>query len=323
LSRAKISGRIARGPIPSHEAIPIACQIADALEAAHEQAIVHRDLKPANVKVREDGTVKVLDFGLAKSMEPAGSSPGAPESTTQTTPLMTEVGTILGTAAYMSPEQARGKTVGKAADVWAFGCVLYEMLTGRRTFTGATSTDVLAAILEREPDWTALPVSTPPHVTRLLRRCLEKGLKHRLHDIADARIELERPHAEVELAGTLAGRSSRRSRFLASAAVLAVGAGIGALTSALMFRTPSATPALSQFVETVSDGKTLPSATFGTGSLIALSPDGRTVVYLAREKGQERLFARSLNRLDGLNSASIGEPAARDPFFSPDGAWLG
>ena len=157
-----LSQRIARGAIPIDEALPIAKQIAEALEAAHEQGIVHRDLKPANIKVRADGTVKVLDFGLAKAMDPpAGSSPNVSQSPTITTPAMTQAGMILGTAAYMSPEQARGKAVDKRTDIWAFGCVLYEMLAGHLAFKGETLSDTIAAILEREPDWGALPAATP------------------------------------------------------------------------------------------------------------------------------------------------------------------
>jgi serine/threonine protein kinase len=160
-----LSQRIARGAIPVDEALPIARQIADAVEGAHEQGIVHRDLKPANIKVRDDGTVKVLDFGLAKALEPAGNaSADLANSPTITTPAMTQVGLILGTAAYMSPEQAKGRPADKRSDVWAFGCVLFEMLTGRRAFAGDDVSETLAAILMREPDWTALPSGIPQHI---------------------------------------------------------------------------------------------------------------------------------------------------------------
>ena len=171
-----LAQRLARGAIPLDEALPIARQIAEALEAAHEQGIIHRDLKPANIKVRPDGTVKVLDFGLAKALDPAtGGSPSVSHSPTITWPaMMTGVGVVLGTAAYMSPEQARGKPVDKRADIWAFGCVLYEMLTGKRAFKGQHVSDTLVAILRDEPDGSALPANTPTAVRKLLRRCLEK-----------------------------------------------------------------------------------------------------------------------------------------------------
>ena len=187
-----LSQRIARGAIPLDEALPLAKQIAEALEAAHEQGIIHRDLKPANIKVRADGTVKVLDFGLAKALDPAAAlSPEAMNSPTITSPAITQAGMILGTAAYMSPEQARGTTVDKRADLWSFGVVLWEMLTGKRLFEGATVSDTLAAVLRAEPDLTALPPPTPALIRRLLRRCLEKDRKRRLDSAAAARLELE------------------------------------------------------------------------------------------------------------------------------------
>src|SRR5476649_1689756 len=175
-----LAQRLARGPIALDEALPIAKQIAEVLEAAHEQGIVHRDLKPANIKVRSDGTVKVLDFGLAKAMEPAaGSSPSMSMSPTITTPAMTQAGMILGTAAYMSPEQAKGRVVDKRSDVWAFGCVLFEMLTGTRAFEGDDVSETLAAVIRGEPDWTALPAATPAPIRKLLRGCLVKDRKER------------------------------------------------------------------------------------------------------------------------------------------------
>jgi eukaryotic-like serine/threonine-protein kinase len=188
-----LANRIARGPIPVTEALSIARQIAQALEAAHERGIIHRDLKPANIKVRADGAVKVLDFGLAKVTDPAGTtSTSNSESPTLTTPAMTQAGMILGTAAYMSPEQARGTLVGRRSDIWAFGCVFYEMLTGRVAFSGQTTSDTIAKILEREPDWRALPRSTPRQTSELLHRCLQKDQGRRLADIRDARFEIER-----------------------------------------------------------------------------------------------------------------------------------
>ena len=187
-----LSQRIARGPIPFDEALPIAKQIADALEAAHEQEIIHRDLKPANIKVRSDGTVKVLDFGLAKAMEPVSGVPHVTQSPTITTPaMMTGVGVILGTAAYMSPEQAAGKAVDKRSDLWAFGVVVFEMLSGRPLFTGETVPDVLASVLKSEPEWTTLPTGTPAPIRTLLRHCLAKDRKRRLDSAADARLAIE------------------------------------------------------------------------------------------------------------------------------------
>ena len=201
-----VEGRICpsaslQGAIPVDEALPIAKQIAEALEAAHEQGIIHRDLKPANIKVRRDGTVKVLDFGLAKATEPIGGFVAELSmSPTITTPAMTQAGMILGTAAYMSPEQARGKAVDKRTDVWAFGCVVYEMLTGRAAFAGDTLSDTIAAILEREPDWSVLPAATPAPIRRLLLRCLDKErqappARHRRRAHGNRRCVERRHHA--------------------------------------------------------------------------------------------------------------------------------
>ena len=185
-----LADRIAQGPLPLDEALPIAAQIADALEAAHEQGIVHRDLKPANIKVRPDGAVKVLDFGLAKALDPPGGTPASDHSPTITSPALTRAGLILGTAAYMSPEQARGRQADARSDVWAFGVVLLEMLTGQRTFKGDDVADTLAAVLRAEPSWSTLPAGTPPSIRRLLRRCLQKDPRRRLQHIGDARLEL-------------------------------------------------------------------------------------------------------------------------------------
>src|SRR5262245_1741845 len=176
-----LAQRLTRGAIPIDEALPIARQIAEALEAAHDQGIIHRDLKPANIKLRPDGTVKLLDFGLAKAMEPSSRlSPDVSKSPTLTTPAMTRAGVILGTAAYMSPEQARGQRVDAQTDIWSFGCVLYEMLTGRAAFGRATIPDTIAAVIEGDPDWNALPRTTPGNITRLLRRVLAKNPARRL-----------------------------------------------------------------------------------------------------------------------------------------------
>ena len=188
-----LADRVAQGPIPLDEALPIARQIAEALEAAHERGIIHRDLKPANVKVRPDDIVKVLDFGLAKALEPmSADGTDATASPTITSPaMMTRIGVILGTAAYMSPEQAKGRAADKRSDVWAFGCVLYEMLTGRRAFEGEDVSDTLAAVLRGEPDWTALPANVPPAIVALLRGCLEKDRRRRIGDLSTARFIID------------------------------------------------------------------------------------------------------------------------------------
>jgi eukaryotic-like serine/threonine-protein kinase len=193
-----LSQRIARGPVPLDEALPIAKQIAEALEAAHEQGIIHRDLKPANIKLRPDGTVRVLDFGLAKLSEPGhaaatgtGASPLSMSPTITSPALMTGVGVLLGTAAYMSPEQARGRPADKRSDIWAFGCLLYEMSTGKRAFEGEDVSDTLASVLAREPDWTALPTTVAPAIRTLLRRCLEKDRRKRVADISTARFAID------------------------------------------------------------------------------------------------------------------------------------
>jgi eukaryotic-like serine/threonine-protein kinase len=223
-----LSQRIAGSAIPIDEALPIARQIAEALEAAHEQGIVHRDLKPANIKLRADGTVKVLDFGLAKAITgSAGSagSAGLENSPTFTSPAaLTIGGMILGTAAYMAPEQARGKVVDKRADIWAFGVVLYEMLTGKTAFAGDTVSDVLAAVLTREPDWTALPATTPASISRLLSRCLEKDPKRRLRDIGDARLEIDETIRDPKVGPAPVAAAPRVHPFAWAAAGFAVAA---------------------------------------------------------------------------------------------------
>ena len=250
-----LADRLARGPLPIPEALAIARQIADALDAAHQKGIVHRDLKPSNIVLQSAGGVtssdvraKVLDFGLAKTV---ADQPAEEARLPTVTGDRTGEGRILGTPAYMSPEQARGQAVDKRTDIWAFGCVLYEMLTSRRAFAGATMSDQLAAILEREPDWTALPAATPTATRRLLTRCLEKDQGRRLRDIGDARLELEEKDAQsVER-----GAPSRRLWPLAFAAALLAGTALGWVAARLVSRTVPAESGLSTFVETLPDGR--------------------------------------------------------------------
>ena len=272
-----LADRISQGAIPLDEALPIAKQIAEALEAAHEQGIIHRDLKPANIKVRPDGTVKVLDFGLAKAMEPSGAmSSSMSMSPTITSPaMMTGVGMILGTAAYMSPEQARGKAIDRRSDVWAFGCVFYEMLTGRRVFEGDEMTDVLARVIEREPNFGVLPAATPAPIRKLLRRALEKDRKRRLADAADARLEIEEALAPAVIEPSAAAPARRRERLAwTTAAVLAASLALAVgVIAAAWFRLPSPIAPLTW------------TGTLLSGPNVAwvprISPDGRTLAFLA------------------------------------------
>jgi len=310
-----LSQRIARGPIPLDEALPIAKQIAEALEAAHGQGIIHRDLKPANIKLRSDGTVKVLDFGLAKALEPAyvpGASAGQPEVThspTFTSPAMTHAGVILGTAAYMSPEQARGRPVGVQADIWAFGCILLEMLTGGSPFKGPTVTDTLAAIVRAEPDWTSLPADTPPALRSLLGRCLQKDLSRRLHHIGDARIELD----ETAPGGTAPAASGSRSNRLPWLIALVLAGVAVSLAAALTLKWRSVNEPPELRVDVVT-----PNSDQLT---IALSPDGMKLAYVESVNSASRLQVRSL--ADGSLKSYAGTDFATNPFWSPDGRSLG
>ena len=278
-----LSQRIARGAIPLDEALPIAKQIADALEAAHEQGIIHRDLKPANIKLRSDGTVKVLDFGLAKALEPpSAASANVTASPTITSPAaMTGVGMILGTAAYMAPEQAKGRPADKRADIWAFGCVLYEMVTGRRAFSGEDVAETLAHILTKEPDWTALPASTPAPIRRLLRRCLEKDRRRRLADAADARLEMDEALASSGDASAMSLPMQKAAwvRALPWAVVGLLGAGLALVLVLWAPWRQTAPLGVTRTTITYSGAAALTLSGFGRD--IALSPDGRRLVYSA------------------------------------------
>jgi serine/threonine-protein kinase len=318
-----LADRLAQGPIPLDDALPMARQIAEALEAAHEQGIVHRDLKPANIKLRPDGMVKVLDFGLAKAMEPtSGSSASLSMSPTITAPAMTAVGVILGTAAYMSPEQAKGRAADRRADVWAFGCVVYEMLTGRRAFTGDDVAEVLAAVIKSEPDWRLLPAEVSPALRLHLQRALAKDPRTRVQSVGDVRLAIEgafdNPSAMPVQPGTQSTPASAPRRLAWAAAGLFVGI---ALTVGALNLQPDPPPArITRF-----DIAPPPGLNYSFGPAfgdIAISPDGSTVAYAARNiAGGDSSIA--VRHLDQLLSARLMEGLGESPFMSPDGNWVG
>ena len=318
-----LADRIAAGALPLDEAMPIARQIASALEAAHDAGIIHRDLKPANIKIRPDGTVKVLDFGLAKAVEGrSGHSGTASMSPTLTTPAVTGIGTILGTAAYMAPEQARGRTLDKRADIWAFGCVLYEMLTGRRAFEGSDVTDVLASVIKSDPDWGALPADVPVPVRTTLKRCLQKDVSQRFRDIGDVRLALDGSfHSEATplapVAAAVPGRNVGRSLLWATGGVIA-GALIAAAGAWALLR-----PAPAPLVK-LTAAHAGAEQVGGAGSDVAVTPEGRTLVYLASEAGGTRslLYVRALDQLAATRLAPNIENVG-NLFLSADGRWIG
>jgi serine/threonine protein kinase/Tol biopolymer transport system component len=298
--------------------LDIARQLVDALEAAHDRGIIHRDLKPQNIIVRADGTLKVLDFGLAKALDPISGLERSDNSPT-ITDVETQVGTLLGTAAYMAPEQVKGRAADRRADIWAFGVVLYELWTGTMAFGAETSTETLARVIERDPDWSRLPADTPPAIVRLLRRTLVKDPKRRLQSIGDARHEIDEAASGLRPEPAPAGRRLSRSALVA-AAILLSGLGVGFFAGRVV-DTPavgSAQPALRAAVP-------LPPGLFldGVGPpSIALSPDGSTIAFLARgTSGVQHLYVRSL----AAESATLvpDSGTAEAPFFSPDGRWIG
>jgi Tol biopolymer transport system component len=316
-----LAQRIAGGAIPVAEALPIAKQMAEALETAHEQGIIHRDLKPANIKVRPDGTVKVLDFGLAKAMEPAGAaSSSVSQSPTITTPAMTQAGMLLGTAAYMSPEQARGKTADKRADIWAFGCVLYEMLTGQRAFDGEGVSETLARVIEREPDWAKLPATLSPALRTYIRRCLEKDPRQRVQAIGDVRLALEGAFetALPQSAATAGVTGWRRVALVGVAAIIASGAIVGSLVWVALRQAEPTPPRVSRLQLTPTGAAAL-SIGWNDRDLV-ITPDGSRLIYVGNQGTQ--IFVRALDALAPV-AVLKGGRAVSGLFVSPDGQWIG
>ena len=310
-----LAERIARGPIPVEEALPAALQICEALEAAHERGIIHRDLKPANVKLTPDGIVKVLDFGLAKAMESSPASATLSNSPTMLSATMG--GMILGTAAYMSPEQARGREADQRSDVFGFGCILYEMLTGSQPFQGEDVSDVLAAVMRVEPDFTRLPQDTNPKLYELIRRCLMKSRRNRWHAIGDVRVELESIIAEPRAAKAVytVGTSPSAIRFgptLVSVLLTAV-----ATVAAMWILRPAQQPhRIARFSITIPSDQDLASRRTGR-QIVAITRDGANVVFVAN--GQ--LYLKSLSEAEGKPISGTNQGPV-NPILAPDGQWI-
>jgi serine/threonine-protein kinase len=310
-----LAERLTRGSLPLSETIDIATQIADGLEAAHERGVIHRDLKPANIKIAPDGTVKILDFGLAKAVSRTGPEPDLSVTTTANT----EAGVVLGTAAYMSPEQARGRPVDKRTDIWAFGCVLFEMLSGRRPFVGETLSDTIAGILTKEPDWKALPADLPTNLDLLLRRCLEKDVKRRLRDVGDAGLELDGATSGP------AGNTPRepptavtRRTAIAALAGAAAGAAVAAAVRIGRYRDDGLARSLTRFAIPFPGGNVV---TVGFNKRIAISPDGTYVTANLLPQGNAaNMYIRSIGSLE---MRPLIEGGRGVPFFSHDSRWVG
>ncbi len=306
-----LAQRLAQGPMPIDEALGVARGIAEALEAAHEKGIVHRDLKPANVILTPGGSVKVLDFGLAKALAVDGAAPDVTRSPTITA-AATQAGVVLGTAAYMSPEQARGKAVDKRSDIWSFGALVYEMLTGQRCFEGETVSDVLASVLRQDPEWSRLPRETPAAVRLLLRRCLERDPKKRLRDIGDAWLE--------GAAGPDPAPASRRFPIgWTAAVVLALAAGYAAARWLAKAEPPAGRPAATHSIVRLPPGARLSG---WASPVVAISRDGRVVAFVAEKENEpQRLWIHRLDRDD--TKVVPDSDSAEGPFFSQDGQWIG
>ena len=313
-----LADRIAQGPIPLDEALPIAKQIAEALEAAHEAGVIHRDLKPANIKVRDDGTAKVLDFGLAKALDPSPDSD--PSQSPTLTAAATQMGVIMGTAAYMSPEQAKGKVTDKRADIWAFGVVLFEMLTGQRVFGGETVSETLADVMKSDPQWKTLSADLPSKLSNVIRRCLEKDPHQRIRDIGDVRLAFEgafetSASAQSEPSVTPTFPVWQRPASIAAVALVCLAVGGVAVWGVTRPAPRPVTRAL------LTPPPSMPLDIL-RGVNMALTPDGTRVVYQGLVDGQPHLFVRPLAALDATPLAGLSA-ILFNPFISADGNWVG